>query len=290
MVSVRSLVGGVTLFLLSLWLQVPAGAAQTVRVGVYQNSPKVALSDAGRAEGIFIDVIESVAAREGWTLEYVPGTWAEGLERLEQGRIDLMPDVARTAEREAQYGFHDEPVLASWNQVYTRKGSGVRTLLDLEGKHVAVLAGSVQERQLSQMAASFSLVLEWVPKPDFDAAFAAVQRGEADAVVTNRFFGVRNAARYGLEDTAIIFSPSKLFFATPKGPHAPLLAAIDQHLLELKKNSDSVYYRSLRRWSVDEVRTATPSRWPPPHAKCTNATRKSWSSTAPCGPRGHAAS
>jgi PAS domain S-box-containing protein len=259
MVSVRSLVGGVTLFLLSLWLQVPAGAAQTVRVGVYQNSPKVALSDAGRAEGIFIDVIESVAAREGWTLEYVPGTWAEGLERLEQGRIDLMPDVARTAEREAQYGFHDEPVLASWNQVYTRKGSGVRTLLDLEGKHVAVLAGSVQERQLSQMAASFSLVLEWVPKPDFDAAFAAVQRGEADAVVTNRFFGVRNAARYGLEDTAIIFSPSKLFFATPKGPHAPLLAAIDQHLLELKKNSDSVYYRSLRRWSVDEVRTATPS-------------------------------
>ena len=259
MLPVRSLVCGVSLVLLGLWSQVPAWAAQTVRVGVYQNSPKVALSDAGRAEGIFIDVIESVAEREGWTLEYVPGTWSEGLERLEQGQIDLMPDVARNTEREALYGFHDEPVLASWNQVYARKGSTVRNMLDLEGKRVAVLAGSVQERQLSQMAASFSLVLEWVPRTDFDAAFAAVQNGEADAVVTNRFFGVRNAARYGLEDTAIIFSPSQLFFATPKGQHPELLAAIDRQLLALKKNSDSVYYRSLRHWSVDEVRTATPS-------------------------------
>ncbi len=259
MLPLRLLVCGVSVVLLGLCSEVPAWAAQTVRVGVYQNSPKVALSDAGRAEGIFIDVIESVAKREGWALEYVPGTWAEGLERLEQGRIDLMPDVARNTEREVLYGFHDEPVLASWNQVYTRKGSAVRNLLDLGGKRVAVLAGSVQERQLSQMAESFSLVLQWVPREDFDATFAAVQNGEADAVVTNRFFGVRNAAHYGLEDTAIIFSPSQLFFASPKGQHRELLEAIDRHLLELKKNSDSVYYRSLRHWSVDEVRTASPA-------------------------------
>ena len=90
--------------------------------------------------------------------------------RLEAGELDLMPDVALTPERAQLYAFHHEPVLASWNQVYTRKGSGVRTLLDLAGKRVAVLAGSVQERQLSQMAASFSLVLDWVPRADFDAA------------------------------------------------------------------------------------------------------------------------
>lgn len=260
MFPVRSLVCGVSLVLLGLWSQVPAWAAQTVRVGVYQNSPKVSLSKTGQPEGIFIDVIENVAAREGWTLEYVPGTWAEGLERLAQGRIDLMPDVARNPEREALYGFHNEPVLASWNQVYTRNGSAVRSLLDLGGKRVAVLTGSVQEHQLAQMAASFNLALKWVPREDYDAAFAAVQNGEADAVVTNRFFGVRNAARYGLEDTAIIFSPSKLYFASPKGQHQDLLEAIDRQLLELKKDSDSAYYRSLRHWSVDGVRTAT-SPW-----------------------------
>lgn len=236
-----------------------AWGAQKVRVGVYQNSPKVALSEAGRPEGIFIDLIEGVAEREGWEIEYVPGTWAEGLERLAGGEIDLMPDVARNQEREALYAFHQEPVLASWNQVYTRQGSGLRSMMDLEGKRVAVLSGSVQERQFEQMAESFSLVVEWVSLPDFDAAFAAVSQGRADAVVTNRFFGVRNAARYGLEDTAIIFSPSRLYIAAPREGREALLQAIDRNLIAFKKDSGSLYFKSLRRWSVDEVRSATPA-------------------------------
>ncbi|WP_052382527.1 ATP-binding protein [Comamonas granuli] len=247
------------LCLLALLLGLPAWGAERVRVGVYQNSPKVGLSAAGKAEGIFVDLVEGIAAREGWTIEYVPGTWAEGLERLARGDIDLMPDVARTPEREALYAFHQEPVLSSWNQVYARRGSGVRSMLDLEGRRVAVLAGSVQERQFEQMAESFSLVVDWVPQPDYDAAFAAVAQGRADAVVTNRFFGVRNALRYGLEDTAIIFSPSKLYFAAPLEGRPELLRAIDRQLSALKKDSGSLYYQSLRRWSVDEVRAATPA-------------------------------
>lgn len=249
---------GVALLLLAVGMA-PAWGAQKVRVGVYQNSPKVALSEAGRPEGIFIDLIEGIAEREGWELEYVPGTWSEGLERLARGDIDLMPDVARNQEREALFAFHQEPVLASWNQVYTRQGSGMRSMLDLEGKRVAVLSGSVQERQFEQMAASFSLVVEWVPQPDFDAAFAAVAQGRADAVVTNRFFGVRNATRYGLEDTAIIFSPSQLYFAAPQVGREALLQEIDRYMVEFKKNSGSLYYKSLRHWSVDEVRSATPA-------------------------------
>ncbi|MDY0105837.1 MAG: transporter substrate-binding domain-containing protein, partial [Giesbergeria sp.] len=223
----------------------------------------MAVSAAGRPEGIFIDLIEGIADKEGWELEYVPGTWAEGLDRLSRGDIDLMPDVARTQEREALFAFPQEPVLASWNQVYTRQGSGLRSMLDLEGKRVAVLSGSVQEDQFEQMAASFSLVVEWVPQPDYDAAFAAVAQGRADAVVTNRFFGVRNAARYGLEDTAIIFSPSRLYIAAPRAGREVLLQAIDRRMVEFKRDSGSLYYRSLRRWSADELRSATPAwLWP----------------------------
>lgn len=247
------------LCLLVALLLAPAWAAEKIRVGIYQNSPKVGLSAAGKPEGIFIDIVEAIAAAEGWEIEYVPGTWAEGLERLGRGDIDLMPDVARTPEREALFAFHQEPVLSSWTQVYTRRGSGVRSMLDLEGKRIAVLAGSVQERQFEQMAASFSLVVEWIPQQSYDAAFAAVAQGHADAVVTNRFFGVRNAPRYGLEDTAIIFSPSKLYFAAPREGRAALLQDIDTRLLAFKKNSDSLYYKSLRRWSGDELRPATPA-------------------------------
>ncbi|MDO9197866.1 transporter substrate-binding domain-containing protein [Rhodoferax sp.] len=242
-----------------LLLAAPVWAQQKVRVGVYENSPKVAISNTGKPEGIFIDLIEAIAEKEGWQLEYVVGTWSEGLERLERGEIDLMPDVAGTPEREESYAFHQEPVLASWNQVYARRGSGIRSMLDLQSKRVAVVEGSIQQVLFTQMADAFNLPITLLPYVGYDAAFEAVVSSQADAVITNRFFGVRNAEQYGLEDTAIIFSPSKLYFAAPKAGRETLLAAIDTHLVEFKKHSDSVYYRSLRHWAVDEVRAATPA-------------------------------
>jgi len=251
--------------LLFVFTSAAQGDERTLRVGAYKNSPKIDISAKGKAEGIFVDIIEAIAQREGWTIEYVPGTWSEGLDRLASGQIDLMPDVARTSERERLYRFHEEPVLASWNQVYARRGSGIRSLLDLDGKRVAVLDGSVQQETLRQMLAGFSLSATPVVAKDLASAFAAVAEGHADAVVTNRFFGVRNAQRYGLEDTAIIFSPSQLYFAAPHGTDPAILAAIDLHLRAFKKQADSVYFSSLRRWSIDEVRSAIPG-WLPPAA------------------------
>ena len=110
---------------------------RTVRVGVYQNSPKLDYTAAGKAEGIFIDIIEAIAEKEGWKIVSVPGTWVEGLVRLKTGEVDLMPDTALTEEREASYAYHHEPVLSQWNQIYTRRSSGIRRLIDLNGKRVA---------------------------------------------------------------------------------------------------------------------------------------------------------
>ncbi|HWP11579.1 MAG TPA: transporter substrate-binding domain-containing protein, partial [Ramlibacter sp.] len=114
--TVARLARRLVILIAALLLPTPLWAQQLVRVGVYQNSPKVDYTTAGRPEGIFIDVIEAIARKNGWSIEYVPGTWQEGLDRLVAGEIDLMPDVARTPEREALYSFHKEPVLSSWNQ------------------------------------------------------------------------------------------------------------------------------------------------------------------------------
>jgi signal transduction histidine kinase/ABC-type amino acid transport substrate-binding protein len=240
-----------------------AHAERLVRVGVYENSPKVALSPGGQPEGVFIDLIEAIAEREGWRIDYVPGSWAEGLDRLAAGSIDLMPDVALTPERQRIYAFHEEPVLSSWVQVYARTDSSIRSLLDLTGKRVAVLERSVQQNFFSHMVAGFGIDVELVERPDFDAAFDAVRDGQADAVVTNRFFGARHAAGYGLEDTAIIFSPSKLYFAAPQHGRHDLLLAVDRHLREFKRDSSSVYYTSLGRWIASDVHPPRLPAWLP---------------------------
>lgn len=247
--------GTIIIFLLIACISATSARAEKrgVSVGVYENMPKIFTSEDGRPSGLFIDIIEHIARQEGWELRYVPGTWAEGLERLAKGQIDLMPDVAYTAERGRTFGFHKVPVLSSWSQVYARKNSGIHSILDLNGKRIAVLKGSVQQNTFERFAGGFGLKIHLVPLPDYKTMFDTVARGVADAAVTNRFYGLVHAGKSGLEDTAVLFDPSELFFASTASAPPELLNTIDVHLSVLKKEPGSVYYRSLKRWTSEEV-------------------------------------
>jgi signal transduction histidine kinase len=241
-----------------LLLALPASAARTIRVGMYENAPKIFTED-GEPTGFFIELLEHIAAAEDWDIEYVPGMWAEGLGRLERGEIDLMPDVALTPERERIYTFHQVPVLSSWFQVCTPADVGIRSILDLNGKRVVVLKGSVQQQAFEKIRRGFGLQVELVGIDDVDEMFRMLQAGEADAVITNRFNALRMMRELGLQDTGIVFEPSDLYYAAPRGRGADLLAAIDRHLDELKREQNSVYYRELSRWTSVEVEFALPN-------------------------------
>ena len=219
-----------------------------VRVGLYDNSPKIAMGEQGKPEGVFVDVIEEVAKREGWRLQYVPGSWKEGLERLESGEIDLMPDVAFSTERAERFDFNQEEVLSSWFQVYAKADEKIRSVMDLSGKTVLVLQGSIQEDVFSSLAHSFKTEVKIETVADYATMFSLLQRGQADAGVTNPFYGYRHAKSYGLQDTAVVFHPFGLFFATAKGSHSYLLEAIDRQLIDMKAKPDSLYHQSIQRW------------------------------------------
>ena len=54
-------------FLFVLLLCMPAAAQQTVRVGVYDNPPKVAIDEAGAVSGLYPALLEHITAEEGWS-------------------------------------------------------------------------------------------------------------------------------------------------------------------------------------------------------------------------------
>ncbi len=229
-------------------------------VGLYENPPKLFTADSGKPSGIFIDILEHIASQESWRLRYRRGTWAQCLDLLGRGEIDLMPDVAYTAERAAVFDFNKEPVLSSWFQVFARADSGIRSILDLEGKKVTVLDGSVQQAAFENLVGGFQLQVQLVPLPDYQLVFEKVAAGAADAAIVNRFYGAMNADRYGLQDTAVIFHPTALFFATPKGKHEAVLKTLDEHIRRLKREQQSAYYESLKRWTAQRVVFEIP-RW-----------------------------
>jgi len=232
---------------------------RTVTVGVYENAPKVFTSESGKPAGIFIDIIEHIAKVEGWNLRYVSGTWGEGLDRLQRGEIDFMPDVAYSADRATIYSFHNTPALSSWYQVYAPQGSNIRSLLDLNNKRILVLERSVQQAAFVKLSKGFGFTSTIIPVPDYKTMFETVAKGDADAAITNRFYGMMHAKKFGLEDTSVILEPSDLFFAAPKNADRQLLDAIDRHLMAMKQDHTSAYYASLKKWTEEKVSFKLPA-------------------------------
>ena len=242
------LLGGLLWFLIfsissPLWAQ-----AREVRVGVYQNEPKIFMNSSAQPTGILGDLLTKIAAEEGWKLVAVRCEWQACLDALVAGQLDLMPDVAYNAHRATIFDFHKVPSLLSWSQIYKRTGVTINSALDLKGKRIAVLGGSVQQTYLEGLLMGFRIDAELVPVKSLQTGFEMASSGSVDAAAANRFFGDMQAPRFKLESTPILFQPAELFFATAKGRNADLLLSIDRHLQRWGSQPDSVYFAILKRW------------------------------------------
>jgi len=244
---------GATIFLtVALSSGIAAQQARTVRVGVYQNEPKIFLDENGQAAGIFVGLLDAIAAQEGWTLEYVPCEWAACLQALEDGQIDLMPDVAFSQERDALYDFHKTPVIESWSRVYTSPNTPINQISDLNGKRIAVLANSIQQTVFQQLMEGFGYAVTILAADSFEQAFDMAADGSADAAIANHLFGDYFYQKYGLQKTTFDFHPATLYYATAHGRNPELLEAIDRYLNMWIAQPDSPYYTTQGKWVGEE--------------------------------------
>ena len=225
----------------------------TVKVGLYENSPKIFTDEEGKASGFWPPIVEYIASKEGWAIEYVHGTWTECLARLENNEIDMMPDVAYTEERATLYAFSTETVYVSWSRVYARKGVDIQSILDLEGRNVAVLKGSVNvegPEGIKRLVSAFHVSCTFIELDSYDKVFETVDSGDADAGVVSKDFGNLHESDFDVVRTAILFQPASLYFAFPKNSSVTpyLIQRVDYRVKELKEDTDSIYYQALERW------------------------------------------
>ena len=84
------------------------GASSTIKVGIYNNDPLIFYDQDGKGKGIFADVMEHVASKERWQIQYVAGTWQQGLSRLASNQIDILTTIHIV---DFVVGTHDRPWL-----------------------------------------------------------------------------------------------------------------------------------------------------------------------------------
>ncbi|MQG95274.1 bifunctional diguanylate cyclase/phosphodiesterase [Pseudomonas sp. MN1F] len=152
-----------------------------LRLGVDASWPPFEFRDQeGRYQGLAADYIALLQDRLGVTLKPVePSSWTEVLQQAREGRIDLLPGIMSTPERQGYLAFTrpylDFPIVILAHE----GGPQPRTLKDLYGLKIAVVENYAPHELLRTHHPDLNLVA----MPNVSSTLQALATDAVDAVV-----------------------------------------------------------------------------------------------------------
>jgi len=200
----------------------------------------------GVHKGIAIDIIQLAASRVG--LKIIPefGPWADMLDKIVAGKIDLAPEIYYTEER-ARHLIYSKPYLPLYDAIFALPKSGIQSFRDLTGKTVAVEKGyAMQEILVKDYPETTSIVVD-----NTIHALQAVASGDADAYIGSHYVAsylINKHLIHGIQPLVQISeTPKYLHFAVPKD------RTILRDILEksLATISDQEKYSIIRKYVAD---------------------------------------
>lgn len=223
--------------------------SKTIRVGLFPLEPLSYIDDSGRAQGLYPDLVRNIFKNR--KIEFVEGSWAQCLERLQDGRIDLMTIIAYSTSRSKIMDFSKEPVLNVWGQAFARPEDKITSIRDLENQTVAVMEKDLIAQNFMNTLTTLGITCSFIELPTHYNVFEAVKNGQAKAGVSPNHFGLMHCKDFGLAPTSIVFTPFPVFFSVKRGHHNDLIRQIDNQLIQWKKDKSSFYYECLAYWMSD---------------------------------------
>jgi glutamate/aspartate transport system substrate-binding protein len=161
---------------------------RVVRVGHRENSPPFAFLDAKKKPiGYSLDlceiVVEEIAREVGKDLDvvYRAVTPENRFDLVSSGAVDLeCGSTTNTAERRKTVAF-SPTTFVTGTKLLVRRGSGIRSLRDLEGKTIVLTRGTVHETAIPRLVARQKLAIQFIFAADHNESFRILAAGKADA-------------------------------------------------------------------------------------------------------------
>ena len=111
------------------------------------------VTEKGMRKGYSYELLETLAGYTGWKFEYVACNWTDCFEKLQNGEIDILGDIAYTEERTDRMLFSDVPMGVEKYYLYADFSSDDISSTDfktLNGKRIGVLIGAKPEVMLKE--------------------------------------------------------------------------------------------------------------------------------------------
>jgi len=260
------------LLLCSLLLSGTLLSAQTLRdvrdvvVGYYDAEPSCWRAPDGEPRGVFVELLDRIALRRGWKVRWAFRTWDELIEGLKSGEIDVVPAIVRTEAREQFARFVRGSVMLDWGAAMVRRGAGIETVLDLDGRRVGHLPHDFWFEgpgALSSLARSFGVAPEYVPFQSYRSMMQALGDGSIDAAAGSNSLVLVNGERYGIAAAPIIYTPVELTYAVSRASDRSeeLAAALAEGIDRIKAEDPGYLQAVLSRYSVPIRSEVVLPRW-----------------------------
>lgn len=234
-------------------------AAGVLRVANTQASPPWSMIDDNKQlVGFDVDVANELAKRLGIPrVEFVAGRFADFIAGIEANKYDIViAGQTITEERKKAVDFSN-PYQAISVSVFTRpsRTGQFKSINDLNGKRVAVTAGSTQEKFVREQVPGA------IPKTYDNGTLALldVAFGRADAGLFNRFVGSYLAQRNGLLVAPAFDLGVELNAMSFRKGEAAFKAAVDKALADMI--ADGSFSAISKKWLGGQDMVAALARY-----------------------------
>ncbi|MFW5870515.1 MAG: transporter substrate-binding domain-containing protein, partial [Candidatus Sumerlaeota bacterium] len=180
--------------------------------------PFCMVDNSGRATGFAVELMRESLATMGTSVTFQTGTWTEVKGMLAGGRIDALPLVGRTPEREDDFDF-TVPYLTLHGAIVVQEDEkDIQSFEDLKDHRVGVMEGDNAEEFLRREQRDFTITTT----ETFEDALRLLANGAIDAVVMQRLLALRLLKQSDIRGLRIVKTPLSEFrqdfcFAVKKG-------------------------------------------------------------------------
>ena len=192
--------------------------------------PYCIVNEKQEADGFSAELLRAALRAMGQEVTFQVGHWREVKQSLADGKVQVLPLVGRTPEREALFDF-TFPYLTMHGTIVVRAGeTGIGSLADLQGKKVAVMRGDNAEEFVRRSNLGVTLV----STATFREAMQGVADDRYDAVIIQKLLALQLIRSEGLDNLKTVGPPLEEFaqdfcFAVRKGDHK-LLRVLNEGL------------------------------------------------------------
>jgi|GEM_PF-1641683 len=222
---------------LSFLLSMSAAGEDTprLRIGVRSGYPPYAYTGAdGRVTGFSVDVARSIVDLNNIDVQFMIMLHDDLPTALQEGRIDAIAGITRSAELENEIAFSDAFTIIS-HEAFAREGTPkIEEESELFGKDIIVVQGTPEEAYVNERRFARNLTaVEGKPK-----ALGLIESGTADYALLARYTGLYWLKVLKLHDiraSNLNILPTDYCFAVRKGDDE-LLAQFNSGIRQLKKS------------------------------------------------------